>query len=676
MSVTVGIDVGGTFTDLILMDDVTGEVRISKVPSTLDNQAYGVLEALRNTGVPLDQVDSIVHGTTTTTNAVLERKLAKVGLITTAGFRDTLELGRRTRPNAYGLTGSFVPLIPREFRREVPERMDAQGKVLEPLDEAAFILAVQTLRKQGIEALVIHFLHSYINPAHEVRALELAREHWHNDYVTAGHTIISEFREFERGTAAAVNASVQPILDRYIDRLQVSLTQSGFRKDLLVMQGNGGTVSSRTVSRNAINTVMSGPASGVMAAAYSGRLSGFPNLITYDMGGTSSDVALIENGVPKVSSELELEYGMPLHVPMVDVHTVGAGGGSIARVHTGGQLRVGPDSAGANPGPICYGRGGTLPTLTDANLVLGRLNPEKLLSVEHPVSLAEVADRIEQHIGRALGLDAVQAAAAILQIGNNNMAGAIRLVSLARGYDPRDFALFGFGGAGPLHAVALARELAVPTVLIPVRPGLTNALGCLVADVRHDFVRSFNRPLRMMDDAILVACFETQIAQGYAAIERDGIPVHDIEIFHQAQMQFEGQSHLLTVPIRSEAISVQHLEEAFAQAYWRRFGVELSALKPVLVTLDTSMVGKRRGIALDRLKQSSARTDSTIPAQTQRPVWFEGYGWIDTPIYRRESMLEDEFVGPAIVEQLDATIVIEPGNRVRSDIYGNLVITL
>ncbi|MDF8360238.1 hydantoinase/oxoprolinase family protein, partial [Achromobacter anxifer] len=598
MTVTVGIDVGGTFTDLILVDDESGAVRISKVPSTLENQAFGVLEALRRTDVPLEKVDSIVHGTTTTTNAVLERKLAKVGLITTDGFRDVLELGRRTRPHAYGLTGSFVPIIPRELRREVAERMDAQGNVLTPLDEEAFVARVRELAQSGAEALVVHFLHSYANPAHELRALELARQHWPNDYITAGHAIISEFREFERGTAAAVNASVQPILDRYIDRLQSSLTAAGFRNDLLVMQGNGGTVSARTISRAAINTVMSGPASGVMAAAYSGRMSGYPNLITYDMGGTSSDVALIENSVPKVSSELELEYGMPLHVPMVDVHTVGAGGGSIARVQAGGLLRVGPDSAGARPGPICYGRGGELPTLTDANLVLGRLDPDRLLAVDRAVTVDEVAARIEESIGRPLGLDAVQAAAAILQIGNNNMAGAVRLVSLARGYDPRDFALFAFGGAGPLHAVALARELAIPTVLIPVRPGLTNALGCLVADVRHDFVKSFNRPLKDLTDADLQACLRDQIALGHAAIERDGIAVSGIEIFHHAQMQFQGQSHLLTVAVEAGAATVTQLQEAFARAYWQRFQVELSELRPVLVTLDTSLVGKRHAISL------------------------------------------------------------------------------
>jgi len=672
MTISVGIDVGGTFTDLILINDDTGEVKISKVPSTLENQAYGVLSALRSTEVPLHQVDSIVHGTTTTTNAVLERKLARVGLITTEGFRDVLELGRRTRPHAYGLTGSFVPLIPRELRREVPERMDAQGNVLVPLDEFAFVERVRELADTGVEALVIHFLHSYANPKHELRALELAHEHWPNDYITAGHTVISEFREFERGTAAAVNASVQPILDRYIDRLQDSLSQAGFRSDLLVMQGNGGTVSARTISRAAINTVMSGPASGVMAAAYSGRASGYPNLITYDMGGTSSDVALIENGVPKVSSELELEYGMPLHVPMVDMHTVGAGGGSIARVQAGGLLRVGPESAGARPGPICYGRGGELPTLTDANLVLGRLNPDRLLAVDRAVTVAEVAERIAATVGNPLGLDAIQAAAAILQIGNNNMAAAVRLVSLARGYDPRDFALFAFGGAGPLHAVALARELAIPTVLIPVLPGLTNALGCLVADVRHDFVTSFNRPLKEVTDQELADCLREQVAQGHAAIARDGIVVSDVQVFHHAQMQFLGQSHLLTVALRPNDVSVARLKEAFAQAYWQRFQVELSELRPVLVTLDTSLVGKRQAVSLDALRSTGASAE----AIRSRRVWFADVGWVDTPIYTRENIPSAGLSGPAIVEQLDATIVIEPGATARGDAQGNLIINV
>ncbi|CAN0227894.1 unnamed protein product, partial [Phaeothamnion confervicola] len=492
-----------TFTDLILVDDVTGEVRLAKVPTTVENQAFGVLAAIESAGADPAGLAAIIHGTTTTTNAMLERKIAKVGLITTRGFRDVLELGRRTRPSAYGLTGSFVPLIPRELRKEVAERMDAEGAVLTPLDEAGVAAAARALVEAGCEAVVIHFLHSYINPAHEARAAAIVRELWPNDFVTAGHTVVSEYREYERGVTAAVNAAVQPVLSRYIDRLVTELKGRGFAKELLVMQGNGGTVASAIVAEHAVNTVMSGPASGVIAAAYTGVQSGEPNLVTYDMGGTSTDVALIQDGLPSVSSELELEYAMPIHVPMVDVHTIGAGGGSLAYVDASGMLHVGPESAGATPGPICYARGGTRPTITDANLVLGRLNPGKLLSVANPVSIERVRELVVEHVGRPLGLDADAAAAAILTIANDKMAGAIRMVSLARGHDPRDFALFAFGGAGPLHACALARELAIPKVLIPARPGLTNALGCTVADVRHDYVRTINRPLGALEEGAM-----------------------------------------------------------------------------------------------------------------------------------------------------------------------------
>jgi N-methylhydantoinase A len=407
----VGIDVGGTFTDLIGIEPAAGKVALAKVPTTLDNQAFGVLGALEKGGIALGDAETIVHGTTTTTNALLERKVARVGLITTKGFRDSLELGRRTRPQPYGLTGQFEPLVPRQWRLEVPERMDADGGVVVPLDEAAVRAAAEQLKAAGCEALVIHFLHSYINPAHEKRALEIAAEVWPNHYITAGHQLLSEYREYERGTTACVNASVQPVLHRYIERLNGELKGKGFGRDLLVMQGNGGTIAAGIVSEAAVNTVMSGPASGVMAAAYTARAAGLPNVITYDMGGTSSDVGLIQDGVPQVSSELELEYAMPIHVPMVDVHTIGAGGGSIAHINEAGMLQVGPESAGARPGPICYGRGGTRPTITDANLVLGRLNPDGLLSVDSKVSLDDVKGAIDREVGKPLGL-ATDAAAA------------------------------------------------------------------------------------------------------------------------------------------------------------------------------------------------------------------------------------------------------------------------
>jgi N-methylhydantoinase A len=674
MSKLAGIDVGGTFTDLILVDESTGEVRLAKVPTTVHNQAFGVLAAIESAGADPAALAAIIHGTTTTTNAMLERKVAKVGLITTRGFRDVLELGRRTRPSAYGLTGSFVPLIPREWRMEVAERMDAEGNVLTPLDEAQVASAARALVAAGCEAVVIHFLHSYINPAHEARAADIVRALWPNPFVTAGHMVVAEYREYERGVTAAVNAAVQPVLSRYIERLAGELKGRGFDRELLVMQGNGGTVSASIVAESAVNTVMSGPASGVIAAAYTGARSGVPNLITYDMGGTSTDVALIQDGTPTVSSELELEYAMPIHVPMVDVHTIGAGGGSLAYVDASGMLHVGPESAGATPGPICYARGGTRPTITDANLVLGRLNPDKLLSVADAVPYERICALVVEHVGAPLGLGADAAAAAILTIANDKMAGAIRMVSLGRGHDPRDFALFAFGGAGPLHACALARELGIPQVLIPARPGLTNALGCTVADVRHDYVRTINRPLAAVAPGAIARVFGEQVEAGRATIARERVEVTGIEAIHSADMQFQGQSHILSVVIPDPAISHADLRALFEAAYWQRFGVELKEIRPVLVNLHTAVIGRRRPVSLEAIAAAEPRATLGEAETSRRSVWFEG-GRVDTPVYRREWLPKGaQFEGPAIIEQLDCTTVVEPGATAHLDAIGNLIL--
>jgi N-methylhydantoinase A len=673
----VGIDVGGTFTDLIGIEPGLGKVALAKVPTTLDNQAFGVLGALEKGGIALTQADTIVHGTTTTTNALLERKVAKIGLITTKGFRDSLELGRRTRPQPYGLTGSFEPLVPRQWRLEVPERMDADGEVVVPLDDDAVRTAAEQLKAAGCEALVIHFLHSYINPDHEKRALQIAAEVWPNGYITAGHQLLSEYREYERGTTACVNASVQPVLHRYIERLNGELKGKGFGRDLLVMQGNGGTIAAGIVSEAAVNTVMSGPASGVMAAAYTARAAGLPNVITYDMGGTSSDVGLIQDGVPQVSSELELEYAMPIHVPMVDVHTIGAGGGSIAFINEAGMLQVGPESAGARPGPICYGRGGTRPTITDANLALGRLNPDGLLAVDSKVSLQDVKDAILRDVGAPLGIGTDDAAAAILRIANDKMAGAIRMVSLSRGHDPRDFALFAFGGAGPLHAAALARELGIPKLLIPARPGITNALGCVVADLRHDYVKTVNKPLSVLEEGLVAKVLAEQIAEGRATLERDGVAVEEVQVLHSADMQFQGQSHLLTVAVTDTTIGRDALQKAFEAAYWQRFEVELPEIRAVLVNLHTAVIGRRQQLSLDRLLAAEPARDVAGARKGSRKVWYDAGGWQDTPVYDRERLPRNaDFAGPAILEQLDTTVVIEPGNRVHVDMLGNLIVSV
>ncbi|HBR59986.1 MAG TPA: hydantoinase [Deltaproteobacteria bacterium] len=678
MTQIVGVDVGGTFTDLVLFDTETESVKISKVPSTPENQSFGVMKALDSISVTLESLDALIHGTTVTTNALLERKVSRVGLITTRGFRDVLELGRRTRPKPYGMTGSFECIIPRELRLEVGERVDCDGEVVEELNEADVLTAVKQLLESGAEALVIHFLHSYKNDSHERKAEEITRKTWPNSFVTRGSALVSEFREYERGTTAAINAGIQPVLHRYIERLQKKLKEGGYGKDLLVMQGNGGTVSSGIVAEDAVKTVMSGPASGVMAAAYTASQSGFSKVITYDMGGTSCDVGLIVNGIPQVTSELEIEYAMPIHIPMVDVHTIGAGGGSLALVNNAGLLQVGPESAGAQPGPICYGRGGKKPTITDANLVLGRLNPEALLAVDNPVSLGTVRNSLVEEVGAKLRLkNAEEIAAAIIRISNMNMAGALRLVSLARGYDPRDFALFAFGGAGPLHAVALARELGIPKVLVPMRPGITNAVGCVVADVRHDYVNSINIPLSQMEMNQVDDIFCRQIEAGKKIIETEGVEIEELLVIHDVDMQFQGQTHILNFPVQETRLSRESLQSAFEKAYWDRFNVELPEIRAVLVNLHTAVIGRRKPVPLATLMSAKEQKNTIDDCLSgTRRVWFES-GWKETPIYKREFLtVNAKFKGPAVIEQLDTTIIVEPENQVEVDLEGNLIITL
>ncbi len=675
--IVAGIDVGGTFTDLVLMNHASGEVRLAKAPTTQENQAFGVLAALDKANVDPATLSLIVHGTTTTTNAVLTRRLAKTGLITTAGFRDVLELGRRTRPAPYGMTGIFKPVIPRDLRLEVPERMDAAGQILIALDETLLRTAVQTLIDEGCESLVIHFLHAYANPQHELRAGAVAREIWPSHHITLGHELLSESREFERGVTAAINASVQPLLERYVSRLQSELGARGYGGDIIVVNGNGGMVSSRNVGREAAKTVMSGPASGVMAAAYTGRRAGVPDLITYDMGGTSTDVALVRGAEPAVSNEIEIEYAMPIHVPMVDVRTVGAGGGSIAWIDSGGLLQVGPDSAGADPGPICYGRGGDRPTISDANLLLGRLNPDAFLGTGSADTLGKVRSIFSTQIGDPLGLSVEDAAAAVIRIANARMAGAIRMVSLSLGEDPRDFALFAFGGAGPLHASALARELGIPRVLVPARPGITNALGCAVADLRHDYVRTINSPLDLADIDEVWRIFADQQAEGRRLIESEAVAIDDIRVLYSADMQFIGQTHLLRVPLPDGQPDRTTLQTLFEKAYSERFQVDLPEIRANLVNLNCSVIGARPEIDLSMLIDPSARAASLADARIAvRTVRFEHASY-DTPVYRRERLPSDAtLTGPAIVEQMDTTVLIEPDDRATQDRDGNLLIEI
>ena len=673
----IGVDVGGTFTDLIKLDQNTGKVRLAKVASTIENQAFGVMQSIAEAETNLKNVALVVHGTTTTTNAVLERKLSRTGLITTAGFRDVLELGRRTRPQPYGMKGHFLPIIPRDLRLEVGERMDYAGRILIPLNESSVREAGKKLLDQGVESVVVHFLHAYANPEHELRAAEVLAEFWPNEYITTGHSLLSESREFERGVTAAVNAAVKPILKRYINKLDSELEAEGYAGELLVMNGNGGTVSAKRVVREAAKTVMSGPASGVIAAAYTGTAAGRPNLITYDMGGTSTDVALIRGGEPSVSNEIELEYAMPIHVPMVDVRTIGAGGGSIAKVNDAGLLEVGPHSAGAEPGPICYGRGGNEPTISDANFLLGRLDVTKLKSVSQEVDIEHIRSIFQEKLGDPLNIDAETAAAALLQVAITRMAGATRMVSVSLGEDPRDFSLFAFGGAGPMHATALARELGIPEVIVPARPGITNALGCVVADMKHDFVRTVNSPLNNVDMDEIIGILKAQSKEGTELIQKEPVSVEEIKVVHSFDMQFVGQTHILSVFLPTYDLSHEVVQSAFDEAYYGRFRVRLPEIRAQIVNVKTTVMGRRTGICLDGLIDASGRVESLEMAQNgARPVWFNG-DWQNTKIFNREALpLSAKIKGPAILEQMDTMVLIEPGDEAISDKNGNILISL
>ena len=674
MTISVGVDVGGTFTDFLLIDGARQKYRIAKLPTTRD-PSRGFLDGISALEVAPVAIDWLVHGTTIGTNALLERKGARCGLITTRGFRDILELGRRTRPHAYGLSGNFEPLIPREHRLEVSERTDAAGRIVEPLDEDEVRAAVTQLRAAGVESLVIHFLHSYANPSHEERCLEIARPLWPNRNIVAGHAIIREIREFERGSTAAIHGTIRPIVTRYIEEVSERFRGSGFRKDLLVMQANGGMMSASVIGENAVQTVMSGPAAGVLAAAEIAKAAGIRNVITADMGGTSFDVAVIVDGKPLVSAEKDLDYGVPIRIPMIDIHTIGAGGGSIARIDAAGMLRVGPESAGSHPGPIGYDRGGEFPTITDANLLLGRLNPAVITGSDRAAPLDRIEGAIAARIGRPLGLPAIAAASAIIDVATAGLVGAIRLVAIEKGHDPRDFTLLPFGGAGPLHAVTIARELGIPGVIVPSLPGLTSALGCVLADVRHDFVRTLNRRFADLGAGSVDAVFAEQVAAGHALLARERVEVERVEVRHEVDVLYRGQSHVIRLAVESPGFDPEQVLADFTRYYRERFAISLPEMVPMLVNARTTIVGVRKPIDLGLFRPPQGG-NVTSALTGERQTWFSG-AWHPTKIYRREKLPSGAcLAGPAIVEQFDSTLVLDPGSRAEVDPLGNIIVTV
>ncbi|WP_137389884.1 hydantoinase/oxoprolinase family protein [Rhodoligotrophos defluvii] len=672
MAGLVGIDVGGTFTDLFYSTDGINADRICKVPSTPEDPSNGLIDALNRADIPADGVDLILHGTTIATNALIERRGARCALVTTKGFRDVLELGRRDRPHFYGLTGLQNPLIPRDHRWEVNERMSFQGEVLVPLDAQEARALAQVLKAQEVEAVVVSLLHAYANPAHELEVADILRDAEPSWEIVTSASVIREYYEFERTSTAVVQGYLQPLISRYADNLLNRLNRWGFSKHTLVMQSNGGLVPVKQLQERAAHVVRSGPAAGVIAAARIAAEAGFDRVITGDMGGTSFDVAVVIDGEPEITPTTNLEFRIPLRLSMINVHTIGAGGGSIASIDRGGILQVGPRSAGARPGPVCFGHGGTEPTVTDANLVLNRINAEDPIGLTNRRTLdVEGARQAIGRLGEQLGLGVEETAEAILAVVNQNMAGRTRLLSIERGYDPRDFALVIFGGAGPLHGAAIIRAVGIRTMLVPPSPGVLCAMGCAVADVRYDISRTVARRTDSFDTVEIAAILAEQQQEGEEKLKANDVLIKHVAVAHFAEMAYVGQIHTLRVPIES-GWDAARIARAFEEAYRREYGNTLGDIATTIVSFRTVVQGMREHV---RRSLPTPPQRSAPPPRTTRRVYFGG--WHETPIHDRQALQPGMVVpGPAIVEQADTTIVIEPDMAARVDAYGNLLVEI
>src|SRR4051812_4013370 len=673
MSVIVGIDVGGTFTDLIRFDSSSRTFTTAKVPSRRGDEAQGFLNGLRAIGGAAQ--GSIVHGTTVGTNTLLERRGPKIGVITTRGFRDVLEMRRRDRPRTWGLWGDFTPIADRDMRLEVSERTLADGTIRSPVDAQQVRAAAKQLIAQGAQAIAIIFINAYANAANERTALTAVREVWPNDYVTASHEVLSEIREFERSSTAAINAYLQPVVASYIAKLEGAL--AGESK-LHIVQSNGGIMSTETARRLPVRTALSGPAAGVVAGAALAKAAGFDNLITCDLGGTSFDVSVIANGNTSVAAQTTIEFGVVIRTPMVEITTIGAGGGSIASVDRGGLLQVGPESAGSVPGPACYGQGNTRPTLTDAQVVLGRINASRPLGGDlKSLDVAAARHAILEHVGLPLGLAADDAAAAIVRVADARMAGAIRLVSIERGHDPAKFVAMPFGGGGALHVGALIREIGLKCALVPRFPGITSALGCVLADLRHDMVQTVNLMLDNLQALALEIRMSAAGREASAVIAAAGIPVERIDVLYELDMHYLGQTHTVAVPLPVEAdargVSESVVRKAFEAAYSASFSRLLPGLPVRIVSLRVAAIGRRPAFDLSVFTpDASASLDGARIGSRQ--VWFDG-GWRETSVWARLALPAGAVIeGPAILEQPDATTVIEPGLVGRIDLLGNVIV--
>jgi len=677
----VGVDVGGTFTDVFFLDEATGQCDVAKVPSTRPDQSVGFIEGIRKKVDDFADLATVVHGTTVGTNALLERKGAVTGIITTKGFRDALEMRRRDRPQTWGLWGQFEPVVPRDRRLEVGERTLADGTIHQAVEVEEVKAAARQLLEAGAESLCIVFINSYANQENEKAALKAAQEVWPNEHIVTSSEILPEIREFERTSTATLNAYLQPPIGNYLHRLETALGDDGFEGQVLIVQSNGGVMSVDTARRLPIRTALSGPAAGVIASAHIANAAGFPNVITCDMGGTSFDVSLVADGESALAAQTNIDFGMVVRTPMIEITTIGAGGGSIAWVDRGGLLQIGPESAGSDPGPVCYGLGNDRPTVTDANVVLGRINADRPIGGKLDRLDVEGAKRaLEVHVGEPLGLGVMEAAEAVIRVANSRMAGAIRLVSIERGHNPNEFAAMPFGGGGALHAGALIKDVGLKSALVPRFPGVTSALGCTIADMRHDFVQTINGVLGDLNILALDAQMAGLAAKGLDLLSEAGVNFGGVDSVFELDMSYMGQTHTVDValPIDYEGgatgISEQDIREAFEGRYRQVYGRPLVGIGIRVLNLRVSVIGRRPKFDLSLLAPGD---DSSLEQSHlgTRQVWVDG-GWHEANIYERLPLpVGTEIPGPALLEQPDTTIFIEPDLTGVVDSFGNIVIS-
>jgi N-methylhydantoinase A len=670
----VAVDIGGTFTDLMAFDDETGKFSDAKSLTTPSHLVNGIINCIKKSGLASSAIDELIHGSTTAINTLIERKGAKTGLIVTQGMRDVYIIGRGNRPESYNLFfHKHRPLVPRHLTLEVKERLLASGDVLEPLDKKSVEDAAKFLKEKGVEAVAVCFIHSYVNPEHEKITGDIVKKVMPNAYVSLSHEILREYREFERMSTTVVNAYIGPVVGGYVKSLHSSLKEIGFKGELTIMQSNGGVMPPEVAQQRPVAMMESGPVGGIIASAQFGVALGYQNVISFDMGGTTAKASLVKDGETTMAPGYYVggyASGQPVMLPLVDVVEVGAGGGSIAWIDEVGALKVGPQSAGADPGPICYKGGGTEPTITDANVVLGRLDPKQFLGGQMELDAEGAKKGIKAKIADPLKMDTVAAAQAIVDIAIAKMSLAVREVSVAKGYDPRDFALVASGGAGPLHVLAIARELHVPTVIIPLFPSNFSALGMLVADERHDFTRTYYADLQNIDFKQLVAIYEEMVKEAGSHLRRNSAP--DFQV--QLDLRYVGQEFTLSVPVTLEQLKKgdrKEVREAFDALYEHRYAHH-SPEEPVeIINVRVAAVGKKPAINFPKLGPSG----KAEVARKMKVYFADAGGYVDTPVYDRAKLgAGAKFTGPALVQEDGTTTVMYQGDVCEVAPTGELII--